>query len=468
MEAASAIAPCYIAELPDELLVAIALQLHVERGFLIDREAERQRYCRNIATTRALRALVLVCSKFNAIATPVLYQAIFQTPHLYFTSRLFRTLFYHPKLAQHVRYLEFERLRGLKFSFSEAFSTSDYQRYQKLLLIKQHQPISLLLDDDPAEVGAAWLELTQSPFKTLLSMTENLQEAAIEANNETMWQLSSSRTSHPKRFRRLWLNKPTAIEDDRSICSFISSPHAPCGQLSRLLPYCYPSIYHKHNPPPAIMQQICIADSDIDPRYLDCLFQGCASLESFSCRWQWTDSSAPKHPVHLPALWQSLQRVRNTLTHLTIDTSESAWRVNLDRNIPALGSLREFNVLTYLEVAELVLWGDDDSMDPLPLASILPPSLETLVIKAEWDDDIEDALRGLSVDCATALPCLRKVECMWRPAPRTTACHLMKAFRLVGVDLMLDIEDDTGKEVTNPWDLAQPKHILSQRTTELT
>lgn len=434
---------CFIAELPDELLVAIAMQLRVERGFLVSRHAEKQRLSRNLAAIRSLHSMALVCRKFTAIATPVLYQSIVQAGHDFFP-RLFRTLLDNPKLGRHVRYLELGPLRDLDYTLKQYLTKSYRERYESLLL----QAREVLIEAEtahptPSLTRRAWALPCPGPLTVLLNITENFQEIALRALPGSVFELACRYTSIANKFNRVWLKKNSTAKGNLRIHVLEASPDAPCGELSRFLVHYKPRRPPRCDPAPCMMQDITIDNLDVSPAYIDGLLQGCATLKRFTCRWSWTDDFIPGHPVDLPALWQSLQHVRHTLTHLTIDTSESAWQVGMDRNIPALGSLRDFSVLTYLEVPELVLWGDDDSADPPPLASILPPSLEMLILKTEWDDDIEDALRELSTDCTEALPRLKEVECTWRPVPRFVASHLIKAFRFVGVDLKLELENDS-------------------------
>ena len=464
MEAATDASTCFIGELPDELLTAIVLQLRVQRGFLADEEAEEQRRCKNAVTVRSLHALTLSCRKFNAIATALLFQCIIWTQRRLFVPLLFRTLLNNPKLGQHVQYIEFAVFSGMELNMSKNLTKSDYCEYKERLtnaqwLVPTPEPTKdLLFGNDDITSGQDCTRLLNPTrlrvrkqlvltcsyvFAVLLSITENLQDAALPDCHTVLTTLAFKRFIHPSKFRRLWLkNHGLSFGEAYELRVMISNNKESHGCLAHYLRRSYlpDSMWLEFGPPPA-MKEIYLVIQNASFRCLDDHLKDCASLDRFSYRWQWTDQFVPKNAFNLPALQKSLQLVQQTLTYLTIDTSQSAWRVDMDRITPALGSLREFKALTYLSVAGLVLWGDDDTLELLPLSALLPESLETLIVKTEWDDDVEDALHQLSIDCAISLPNLRKVECTWRPAPGFVADYLIDACRLAGVDLVLDIED---------------------------
>lgn len=450
---------CYISELPDELLVAISSQLYVERGFLADKEAEEKRHRENTVVVRSLHALALSCRKFNAVATPLLYQCIIRSPRRCFVPLLFRTILNNPQLGLHVRYIEFATFHYTEpeLRLSDSLAKSDYCKYNERLkeaqwLAPDPESSEELLNNDIDTLSADsarlrvrdLLRLNQfSALSVLLSITENLQDAALPDSHAIVITLAFKRFTHPGKLRRLWLRcVPSSSRGPCSLRMMESNAKELRGHLAHYLRRMYlrEPLWLEFEPPPA-MRTISLTVQDTDSGYLDDHLRGCASLERLSWCWEWTDQFIPRHAVELPALHKSLRQVRKSLTHLTIDTSESAWRVDINRIIPALGSLREFTALTHLDVAGLVLWGDDDTLEPPPLSSLLPESLETLIINTEWDDDIEDALQQLSVDCAASLPNLKKVDCTWRPAPGFAARYLKDTFHLIGVDLVLDTED---------------------------
>lgn len=465
MIAASGAFACFIGELPDELLVNIVVQLRIERGFLAEEEAERQRLCKNAMVVRSLHALTLSCRKLKAIATPFLYQSIIQTPGGLFMPLFFRTLFDKPILGRYVRYIEYTSLEDCDIGHFN----SDHDHFTECLdhVCRSELHVSLESELDLGDrAGAASSRVitrltasrtvhrsvatySSSALLVVLSMTENLQEAALPDRRAILTAL----IIRSGRLRQLWLKS-----DGSSTGLSTRQPYAlrvitsnPEDNRRHLPHYLRRFCMLKENwitlePLPA-MEEISLTVIDVDSIDIDDHLEDCASLKRFSCQWQWTDSFVPLETVNLPHLRRSLQRVCKTLTHLTIDTSESASRVDLDRGIPPLGSLCEFETLRYLNVAGLVLWGDDDLVDPLPLSSLLPKSLETLVIKVEWDDDVEDALHELGFDCANALPSLKTVECTWRPVPKSIADYLTRSFRIVHVDLVLAIEENKSHDL---------------------
>lgn len=434
MDSADNAYTCFIGELPDELLVRIVEQLRVERGFLAGEEAEQNRCYRNAVTVHSIHALTRTCRKLNAVATPFLYQCIIWSPKRLFVPLLFRTLFSRPRLNRHVRYIEFAQLDD---SDIENLEEPDRYKFNEQIVWLFSQLIPRL-----TELSSPREPCGRKIIVAMLSMMDNLQDASLPDQDEV--NVILAKTPHAGSLRRLWLtSRPWEREPWHYGCvlrTITSGAKDGQGQISRYL-----SRFFVHDwPEPAsqpIIEEISLVVDDMHPRILEGYIRNCASLKRFSCRWEWTDS-IPRNDVNLPLLHTALQHIRQTLTHLTIDTSESASRVDMDANIPAMGSLRMFEALTYLDVAGLVLWGDGDNTEPAPLSSILPESLETLIIKEEWDDDIEIALHELSVDCAVSLPNLKTIQCTWRPAPKFTADLLKEAFRTVAVDISLDIEAD--------------------------
>ncbi|KAJ4353760.1 uncharacterized protein N0V89_005490 [Didymosphaeria variabile] len=144
---------------------------------------------------------------------------------------------------------------------------------------------------------------------------------------------------------------------------------------------------------------------------------------------------------------EDLQPFEKTLEFLALDTLDSSWLVELEEDIPTIGSLREFTNLKHVEVSGMVLWSDDDGTVKHPrLSSILPSALETLIVNVEWEDDVEEALADLAKDCAVHFPDLKKVDCSWRPAPMFVGRDLITEFEKAGVSLKLDIASTTEEE----------------------
>ena len=455
MEASTGPNVCFIGELPDELLVLMISQLHVDRGFLADRDDDELRRHKNATIVHSLHALTLSCRKLHAIANPLLYQCVIQNQQRTFVPLLLRTLLHKPELGQHVHYIEFMSLESsrLQSGVSDHLTKSEHRKYYDCMkfiqwLAPAPETTEDLLDNDECTSHADssrcrvrdLLRLNMlSALAFLLSAAANIQDAALPDSGPVCITLSYLKFTNPGRLRQLWLlSRGGSGHSLRVILANVIGRH---GYLTHYLRRTYldEHLWLIFGPPPPITE-IALTIEDVPPSFLDEHLSYCASLERFSCRWQWTDSFV-REPVDLPALWASLQKVKSTLTHLAIDTSESAWRVDMDQGIPALGSLRDFQALTHLDVAGLVLWGDNDFWESPPLSTLLPESLEMLTIKTEWDEDVEDVLHQMSIDCAISLPSLRKVECSWRPAPDLIADILIDAYRRAGVELILDIED---------------------------
>lgn len=456
METAVHTSTCFIGELPDELLVNIVVHLHIERGFLAQQGAEEQRGWRNAVIVRSLHALTLSCRKFNAIASSFLYQNIIRSSKELFMPLFFRTLLRRPSLSRHIRYFESEKLDDRDIGYFK----SDHHHYLErsarvqwpgLQAIPDSQLDAIYGSNATHPVGAlephnarrhrSVAASSSKALMVLLSMMENLEDAALPDSRTILCAL----TFTTGRLRQLWLTTGDLSRLRQQYAVRFISAEAEDGRrhLSQYLRrFCILKTDWLELDPPPVLKEISLTVFDVDSVDIDDHLEDCASLKRFSCRWQWTDSFVPQRTVNLPMLRRSLQHICKTLTHLTIDTSESASLVDLDQSIPAFGSLRDYEVLKYLDVAGLVLWGDDDFSELVPLSSILPCSLETLKIKVEWDDDVEDALHELSFDCAACLPNLKRIECNSRPAPRSVAEYLIKAFHMADVDLILVLEDE--------------------------
>ncbi|KAL6711421.1 hypothetical protein ACN47E_004355 [Coniothyrium glycines] len=147
-------------------------------------------------------------------------------------------------------------------------------------------------------------------------------------------------------------------------------------------------------------------------------------------------------PLDFPGLRDALCDSQQTVQEPTIDTTDSGRLVDFDTEITAIGDLSSFTALINLDVTGPVLWGDDEDEEMVLLSSILPNSLETLTIKNEWDEFLEQVLNRLSLDCTAYLPTLRRISASWRPAPRVEAEYLSSAFSQANVNLVLDVSVD--------------------------
>lgn len=454
---------CFIGELPDELLVAIASHLRVERGFVAEQEAEDDRRCRNAVVIHTLHTLTLCCRKLNAIATPFLYQCIVRTGQL--ITLLLPTLLENPKLGLHIQYFE-----ATKFELydSEMYNPQNREEnwsesvYEKFLDRRRRAtwivPERNAVRDAPLQsrpglhltsISESILQRIQTQIVlschctlvVLLSLMENLQDVALENNSMgNIINLALKHYTTPGTLRQLWLWSENGMGCCGHMLQYIcTDPKDPAGSLPHYLRtrFLRETMWSEFGPPPAL-EEVSFTVQDVSRDMIDEHLEAVASLKAFSCRWQWTEKD-PRFSVDLPTIYRTLERFQNSLIRLTIDTTESAWRVDLDTYIPALGSLRDFKALTYVDVSAMVLWGDGDFWEPAPLSELLPASLKHLVLKAEWDEDIEDKLYQMSLECTVSLPELKKVECTWRPVPAFIAQLLIDSCQSAGVDLILDI-----------------------------
>jgi hypothetical protein len=458
MQAAVAASARFIGDISDELLVNIVSYLRVERGCLVDERAEKRRRSRNSIIVRTLHALTLSCQKFNSIVTPFLYQSFIQTKAQPCTQLQLRTLMEKRELAQLVQYIEFDTFSSSIQIGHKSPPEVDVSKYRRQLvdaqwLVPPPETTSQMVDrimgygvSDPVSgpklcpiVERLWDLTPLNAFTVLIAIADNIQDMSLPDHGPNILSLVAfKRYTHAGIFRRLWL-KGTGSETRNSLRMYCGIPDAQHGHLieylQRLL---LDNSVCLETGSAAALKELSFDVCDANPEYFGLHLQKCTSLERFSCRWRWTDQFIPWREVNLPALHASLQHVQSTLSHLTVDTMESVWLVDKERTIPALGSLRNFKALRYLKVTGLVLWGDDEiSGAPPPLSALLPDSLKTLVIKAEWDNNVEDALYQLSVDCAVQLPVLRKVECTWSPVPAFVADYLIDTYCLGGVELLL-------------------------------
>jgi hypothetical protein len=455
MQAAVAASACFIGDISDELLVNIVSHLRVKRGFLVDERAEKRRRSQNSIIVRTLHALTLTCQKFNGIATPFLYQSFIQTKAQPCTQLQLRTLMDRRELAQLVQYIEFDTFSTSVQTGYKSPPGEDVSKYRRQLVNAQwlvpppettSQMVGRLMGYGVPDsvsgpklcpvVERLWDLTPLNAFTVLIAIADNIQDMSLPDHGPNILSLLAFKQYiHAGIFRRLWL-KGTGSEMQYPLRMYCGIPDAQHGHLDEYLQRLLSDNLETRSA--AALKELSFDVYDANPVNFGLHLQKCTSLERFSCRWRWTDQFIPWHEVNLPALRASLQHVQSTLSHLTVDTTGAVWLVDKERTIPALGSLRNFKALRYLNVTGLALWGDDEiSGAPPPTSSLLPDSLETLVIKAEWDDNVEDALYQLSVDCAVQLPVLRKVECTWSNVPASVADNLIDTYRSKGVKLLL-------------------------------
>lgn len=444
MNAADEHLPFKIGELPDELLLYILGCLVPIRGFIPSPAPEEERQQENATKVKTLHALSLACRRLHAISTPILYQSIIQPPtdwHL--IPRLWSTLLQRPQLMKHVQYIETRMLDSQLDEPKDVYSDIEWAVLQQAF---EDAPWATRIHHHTFFTADSRV---QKGIIALIALAENLLDLAMVELETYVLPLADQPGLHP-RLRRVWLRGPwhrydadfmiaaEPVEGFNHAVEWIKAIEM------RQRPWWDDDDDWRRNA--VDIDEFTLDNCNMSPDEIQSHLRPCNSLRIFSCQWRnrWTHSDAENGeapPIDLPQLRQDLLRFRGDLESLTLDTLESGWRVSMEENIPAIGSLRDFPVLKHLDVSGLVLWGDgEDTAQFPPLTPLLPPSLETLVINVEWDDDVEEGLHGLARDCKAMVSNLKSVECMWRPAPKDVADVLIKDFRDLGVELKLSVD----------------------------
>jgi hypothetical protein len=299
--------------------------------------------------------------------------------------------------------------------------------------------------------------MSRCNFAVLASVMDNLQEAAVPMMQDVLLWLVFRHTSRHDRLKRVWLRSETIVDKPLGYvpkCEFLvviscTEGHIPF-YLHRILDTLPPPRHLVKDlwprPGPSVEDQplarteelnLRLYNADLD--WIDQHIRGCATLKRFSYLWEWAQEYVRQDWLDLPRLRESLTHVKESLTQLTIDTSDYIWHAHSDQSVNPLGSLREFGALTYLKVDGFALWGDK-WMEVPRLSTIFPPSLVTLILKIEWNLRIECALFRLGEDCTTFLPNLQKLDCTWEPADEEIATELQDLFEAAGVDLWIEWE----------------------------
>jgi hypothetical protein len=484
---------CLLAQVPDELLLCIMSHLEVVRGFLPEPEAEARRQKDNVLIMKTLYSLTLTCRRLAAITTPYLYTCFIQTwTHLGATKLLQRTLCRRPDLAKHIRYLENLTTRPSRAEIPMYYDEAEWEIMAQWLAAANWKLPDMLTpfrrnspfqwkewsySDNEGLQKVAWDELNfariQDPliFATIviISLADNLAEVAAHRNMSLLSALAFRHFSLDAGLQTLWLIGQ-GFQDD-AITTIKAYPtglrHPLQDYIRTTVPS--PSLHEEIRRHQPFFQSSFASGVELSELSLEiyditssdiCRYLGhCKALKRASIRWishsttkipyapidnpMLSDRGPPREELDLPAIGRALSRFATTLQSLRVDTLESGWLVDMETDIPAIGNFRELTKLTYLEVSGLALWGDYSSPEYRDerLSSLLPPSIEILCIRTEWDDDVEHALLTLILECTTTLPNLRQVECSWRPAPKAIAKYLVMAFQDKGVKLIVDDAD---------------------------
>ncbi|KAH7359699.1 hypothetical protein BKA66DRAFT_573993 [Pyrenochaeta sp. MPI-SDFR-AT-0127] len=456
-----------VGELPNELLIAIVIQLEVRRGYLVDPEPETERQRDNNAIVRALHSLALTCRMLNSITTPLLFQCVIQPPDRVCTTKLLlRTLSSRPDLSRYVQYIECHSCpMELEDTLPQHYTDTDLETYERLLagarwtipymnqLSNSTSGLCRAFDQDDEirhRQRSLWIGLAhyrerdrqEFAVATLISIAENLSEVALNLTSTNFNILGSKQYPVGGGLSRTWFRGRR--QPHTSFHTFKANPSLQHNPLADFLCWEYVGMNREAF---LELEEISINTADLRVGHVSNTLAPCRAVKRFACRWIGDTMEDPDRlnylsEVNLPALRRELYEWKTSFESVTIDTMDSSWLVSMDVDIPAFGTFRDFTSLKYLYVSGLVLWGDCHNLDYPRLSNILPDSLETIGIKTEWDDDVEGALHNLYEDRSTMLSRLRRVECTWRPAPKVAADYLMEAFIKHGVDLVLSIADD--------------------------
>jgi hypothetical protein len=422
-------------QLPNELILEIMAYLLPVRGFLTPPELEQQRRTENTGRIQALCCLASTSRHLSALVTPLLYRSFV---HLH-------SGHYQDKLLLFLRTTVFERRQSLQhLQYFEVLPGGIAEREDAALNAIWESLGSLQSPTEPPESKFTWA------VGIVFRLANNLAELALEQYN--YWKTCESEYPNLDRLQRLSLcDRDYPAGNVMTIAAPLASDHSPVYRVSCRWPDTCEDQFADVE-----IEDLSLESCNSEPVEIHHWLQKCHSLKRFTCRWR-------QHPrldddqaasIDLRALRLSLVGFHHCLEHLELDTSESRWQVTLDEHIPTIGDLRHFTVLKHLDVSGLVIWSDDEIAEEGLLAANLPVSLETLVIRVEWDDYVEDNLVALSNDAATQLPNLRSIDCSWSPAPVEVAPLLTNIFEAVGIHLRLSIVSEDGQ--TAAWQTKVP------------
>ncbi|KAL1608173.1 hypothetical protein SLS60_003112 [Paraconiothyrium brasiliense] len=449
-------------ELPGELILEILQYLTVVRGYLATPEEEAARRAENAQRVVALHGMSLACRRFNDIATPYLYESITnigQSTNWTNVESLLNTIIKKPSFIKFIRYIETggdeidaalgskleNKLEGIRRIDYNAFDYDGYvedgmvERFPSTVVVSTL--ISLATNLESLAIDREWhlnvvYDLACNPALRDISLRHVYDDGGII-------HISASPTKHSSsvlvvmseiarvRVGDIWLNRLIWGGEDWYLKQK--------ARLSQPLPH------------PDELRSVSIEElvlkGNMEYVVLERLLSHCTSLRRLRYHWTAASDGTLGVPIDLRKFRKRLQPFEKTLEVLALDTLDSSWLVELEEDIPTIGSLREFTNLKHVEVSGMVLWSDDDGTVKQPrLSSILPSALETLVVNVEWEEDVEEALADLAIDCKAHFPNLKKVDCSWRPAPMFVGRNLITEFERAGVNLKLDVASSTEEE----------------------
>lgn len=422
-----------LARLPTELLREILLYNHVQRGYCAVAEAEDVRRTSNTKVIGSLHSLALTCRILYEFTTPFLYGSLVGIGGRNNWPRVIRylqTIMAKPTLIKHLRYIETE--------ISEHRGAGPYSQdlIDTFAQMEQHEywatPMSKL--SKPFDANFRHKDLLCVSY--LIPLAHNLQSFGLHSwwrdvlclsprFNPRLQELSYCKKGDVATFRA-----PENSDSDYNAILMLF--HRRRSALSARL---WPGITSDQDETLPVMIDEMTFEGDWRIWRICEFPYVCESIRHFKCRWTGVE------PLDLYTIRQYLVCAENTLETLELDTLDSEWLYSLKWDIPTFESLREFTVLKYLKITGMALWSHDESRDQPVLSSLLPASLETLVIETKWEKYVQDSLLALAEGCPTHLPKLKRIDCSWGPAPMLIGTRLIATFEKLGVTLDLSLVD---------------------------
>ena len=433
-----------LAQIPTELVLNILQYFTVTRGYA-ELEDEKRRQAENAITVAALCSLARTCRRLNDLVTPFLYGSVLGvvTPGRWPSVIDFlKTITKRPALMDHVRYIECAWHGNMPEEILfHANLTSNTQT-----MLEQHEHWGPIVSRIPKPPNTGPLLAAERLLASFISFAHNLESIAIP-----VYFLQDVITLLPQYLTGLRELSVTSMDNGIGAFRTAAAPESDENHLLRLF-------WRDHskriirgfpgNDSCSVAVEELVLEANWDLASIQVVLRRCKLLRKFKVRWDWPVMRGGA-PIDLEILRQYLAPFESTLEYLAIDTLHADWPVEVFEKEP-IGSLCEFTSLKHLEASGMVLWGDegdtDDEDEPgeppvprqPPLSSILPSSLETLVIRKEWDDDMKDGLSGLAGDCATSQPNLKVVDCSWKPVPMPYGKNLITSFERANVMLKLN------------------------------
>ena len=441
---AQADTPTSLMVLPNELLLLVVSSLQTVRSFEPQSRAfrfkqrEKMRQRDNHQRQYALHALTLTSKTLRDMALPTLYAAFTgsSTFHGLQKLQLFaRTISEQPFRHQHLQYIE---VRLSDYLGTDLYDALYDETPESLTFLEEYYAVLAIVIRDASELvhlSVASLEyLDYDLWFQLLHKANPSFKRDLPKLETLCLQLHTFDSGVNDTFTAI-LNALRRIPSLKAI-------HASSIQLSLSVPHLG---VHQN------LKVIDICDCTVDVTALADFVTKCRAIKHLGCHWNYLHSQG----TDISKLCASLSTQQDTLEYLHLDTREI--RLNQDAGdfpIRVLGSLQHCKVLRNVELSEISLSANEESVldvpmveFPLRISQVLPRSVESFAIllsaKVRQHRTLLDgvkALEDLADDCRVdaALPNLRNVEVRCRSALSTI--QIGDRFRDVNVNLVLTTE----------------------------